>query len=176
MLAGYFAALLMGLTLGMWIVLTLPGIPWTYGLGLVIESLAVEEAAAVLSQGEAILLAVGLGLALIPYVYLSMGFMFAGTEEAPGEYFYEGGVRLKRYRGMASIEAMAAGGDKRYMTQADDRKVKVAQGVAGSVTDKGPHSPSTPPTPSFTICTKVKRPVVGLRLNAATALSTKPAA
>ncbi|RMG07050.1 MAG: IMP dehydrogenase [Planctomycetota bacterium] len=68
-----------------------------------------------------------------------MGYMFAGTEEAPGEYFYDGhGVRLKRYRGMASIEAMAAGGDKRYMTKADDRKVKVAQGVSGAVTDKGP--------------------------------------
>ncbi len=68
-----------------------------------------------------------------------MGYMFAGTEEAPGDYFYdERGVRLKRYRGMASIEAMAAGGDKRYMTQADDRKVKVAQGVSGSVLDKGP--------------------------------------
>lgn len=67
-----------------------------------------------------------------------MGYMFAGTQEAPGEYFYDGGVRLKRYRGMASISAMAAGGDKRYMTQADDRKVKVAQGVSGSVMDKGP--------------------------------------
>lgn len=67
-----------------------------------------------------------------------MGYMFAGTEEAPGEYFYENGVRLKRYRGMASIEAMAAGGDKRYETRADDRKVKVAQGVSGSVLDKGP--------------------------------------
>jgi IMP dehydrogenase len=67
-----------------------------------------------------------------------MGWMFAGTEEAPGDYFYENGVRLKRYRGMASLEAMAAGGDKRYQTKADDRKVKVAQGVAGSVLDKGP--------------------------------------
>lgn len=67
-----------------------------------------------------------------------MGYMFAGTEESPGEYFYENGVRCKRYRGMASIEAMAAGGDKRYMTQADDRKVKVAQGVSGAVLDKGP--------------------------------------
>lgn len=67
-----------------------------------------------------------------------MGWMFAGTEESPGDYFYEGGVRLKRYRGMASIEAMAVGGDKRYQTKADDRKVKVAQGVAGSVLDKGP--------------------------------------
>ena len=67
-----------------------------------------------------------------------MGYMFAGTEEAPGEYFYDQGVRLKRYRGMASLEAMSAGGDKRYMTKADDRKVKVAQGVSGSVLDRGP--------------------------------------
>ncbi|MBI3726564.1 IMP dehydrogenase [bacterium] len=66
-----------------------------------------------------------------------MGFMFAGTQEAPGEYFYENGVRLKRYRGMASIEAMQVGGDKRYNTQADDRKIKVAQGVSGAVVDKG---------------------------------------
>ena len=67
-----------------------------------------------------------------------MGYMFAGTEESPGDYFYEGGVRLKRYRGMASLEAMAAGGDKRYQTRADDRRVKVAQGVSGAVLDKGP--------------------------------------
>ena len=67
-----------------------------------------------------------------------MGFMFAGTEEAPGEYFYENGVRLKRYRGMASLEAMSRGGEKRYVTRADDRKIKVAQGVAGAVLDKGP--------------------------------------
>ncbi|EMG21769.1 CBS domain protein, partial [Leptospira interrogans serovar Copenhageni str. LT2050] len=46
-----------------------------------------------------------------------MGFMFAGTTEAPGEYFYENGIRLKKYRGMASIEAMKAGGDKRYLTK-----------------------------------------------------------
>lgn len=66
-----------------------------------------------------------------------MGFMFAGTDEAPGDYFYDNGLRVKRYRGMASIEAMQAGGEKRYMTQADDRKVKVAQGVSGAVVDKG---------------------------------------
>lgn len=65
-----------------------------------------------------------------------MGNMLAGTAEAPGEYFYENGVRVKRYRGMASLEAMGAGGAKRYLAETTD-SVKVPQGVSGTVVDKG---------------------------------------
>ena len=64
-----------------------------------------------------------------------MGALFAGTQEAPGEYFYKDGVRVKKYRGMASIEALERGGGKRYFS--DDQNIKVAHGVSGLVVDKG---------------------------------------
>lgn len=64
-----------------------------------------------------------------------MGQLLAGTSESPGEYIYKDGIRVKKYRGMASIEAMKEGGRKRYLTQQDE--IKIAQGVVGTVIDRG---------------------------------------
>ncbi|KAF9460446.1 IMP dehydrogenase/GMP reductase [Collybia nuda] len=88
-----------------------------------------------------------------------MGGLLAGTEEAPGEYFYHEGKRVKAYRGMGSLEAMEQGTHKAIERQSkypapnsgaktvenaatsryfsESSTVKVAQGVSGDVQDKG---------------------------------------
>ena len=64
-----------------------------------------------------------------------MGSMFAGCDEAPGEFELYQGRKYKVYRGMGSIAAMENGSKDRYF-QSDARKL-VPEGVEGRVAYKG---------------------------------------
>ncbi len=67
-----------------------------------------------------------------------IGSMFAGTDEAPGEIFEEGGLKFKTYRGMGSIDAMKAGSRDRYFQGGDNGPKKlVPEGVVARVAYKG---------------------------------------
>lgn len=67
-----------------------------------------------------------------------LGSMMAGTDESPGEYYYKDGMRLKKYRGMGSLESMKLGSDSRYHSGSVLKsKTIVQQGVVGEVSSKG---------------------------------------
>lgn len=66
-----------------------------------------------------------------------IGSLLAGVEEAPGETIIFNGRNFKSYRGMGSLEAMAAGSKDRYFQ--DDAHVKklVPEGIVAKVPYKG---------------------------------------
>ncbi len=64
-----------------------------------------------------------------------MGSLFAGTDEAPGEFELYQGRKYKVYRGMGSIAAMECGSKDRYF-QLNAKKL-VPEGVEGRVAYKG---------------------------------------
>ena len=64
-----------------------------------------------------------------------MGSLFAGCDEAPGEFELYQGRKYKVYRGMGSIAAMEAGSKDRYFQQ--NMQKLVPEGVEGRVAYKG---------------------------------------
>ena len=64
-----------------------------------------------------------------------MGSLFAGTDEAPGDFELYQGRKYKVYRGMGSIAAMENGSKDRYFQE--NAKKLVPEGVEGRVAYKG---------------------------------------
>ena len=68
-----------------------------------------------------------------------VGSLFAGTDEAPGEFVLYQGRSYKAYRGMGSLGAMSKGSRDRYfqMNVTEDAKL-VPEGIEGRVPYRGP--------------------------------------
>lgn len=61
-----------------------------------------------------------------------MGSLLAGVEESPGEYFFQDGVQLKRYR------SVSASGYIEGLNSPKEKSTLLSSGVSGNVADKGP--------------------------------------
>lgn len=67
-----------------------------------------------------------------------IGYLFAGTEEAPGETIIYHGRTFKVYRGMGSLGAMERGSRDRYFQEDEMETTKlVPEGIEGQVPYKG---------------------------------------
>jgi len=69
-----------------------------------------------------------------------MGSLLAGLDESPGQLVIYKGRRFKTYRGMGSMDAMAAGSADRYNQEQTVREKFVPEGVEGRVPYRGPLS------------------------------------
>jgi IMP dehydrogenase len=67
-----------------------------------------------------------------------VGSLVAGTEESPGDTIIYNGRKFKTYRGMGSLDAMAAGSKDRYFQDKETEVKKlVPEGIVGRVPYKG---------------------------------------
>lgn len=69
-----------------------------------------------------------------------LGFLFAGTDESPGETMIYQGRTFKVYRGMGSLDAMKRGSKDRYFQEevsAEESNKLVPEGIEGRVPYKG---------------------------------------
>mmetsp|Transcript_23566 Transcript_23566/g.37537 ORF Transcript_23566/g.37537 Transcript_23566/m.37537 type:complete len:518 (-) Transcript_23566:45-1598(-) len=69
-----------------------------------------------------------------------MGSLLAGTEESPGQYYFQDGLRLKKYRGNNSRDALRTemgDGSQLSSHHQSSGSPLVSTGVSGAVVDKG---------------------------------------
>ncbi len=66
-----------------------------------------------------------------------IGYLFAGTDESPGEMVIYQGRTFKVYRGMGSLGAMEQGSQDRYFQGDEDPAKLVPEGIEGRVPYKG---------------------------------------